>query len=204
MKKGLFLTALTATAILLTGCSTTKPEPAPAPAAAITPATAPVLQTEVQPILREEMQKLAAGITGAGGLAAVGTAESKNLELALNKAKVSGRIELTRMLNARVEALAKAFSEETGIPYESLLLSGFNNTTKSLSAGIAASVAQTLKYEQHGNAFAAYAVMTLDPKTIADRLAQEKDLYARLQPTKAFGVLTQEIKTYEAFKAAQK
>jgi len=204
MIKGLFFTVLTAATILLTGCSTTTPEPAPAPAAAIEPAAAPVLEPAVQPVLREEMQKLSAEIAAAGGLAVVGTAESKNLELALNKAKVNGRIELAKLLNIRVEALAKAFSDETGIAYESLLLSGFNNAERALAGQIAGSLAQTLKYETSGHTSTAYAIMVLDPKAIADRLAQEKDLYTRLQPTKAFGMLTGEIKTYEAFKAAQK
>jgi hypothetical protein len=43
----------------------------------------------------------------------------------------------------------------------------------------------------------------LDPKVIDDQLAKEKELYARLQKTRAFAALTQEIKTYEAFKTAQ-
>jgi hypothetical protein len=60
-----------------------------------------------------------------------------------------------------------------------------------------------LKYETAEELSAAYAVMVLDPKVIADQLAQEKDLYARLQKTKAFAALTQEVKTYEAFKAAK-
>jgi len=201
MKKGLFLT-VSAAAILLTGCSTTKPEPAPVPPAAMT-GPAPAIPAPVQPVLREEMQKLSADITAAGGLSAVGIAESKNLDLALNKAKVNGRIELARIMKLRIEMLAKTFSEETGIPYESLLLSGFNNTEKTLEGQIAGNLAQTLKYEQIGDAFTAYAVMVLDPADIANRLAAEKELYARLKTTKSFETLTQEIKTYEAYKAAQ-
>jgi hypothetical protein len=107
------------------------------------------------------------------------------------------------MLNDRVEALAKAYSEETGIAYESLRLSGFNRATKAVGAQIAASVAQTLKYEQTGDTFTAYALLVLDPQAIAGQLASETDLYAGLQPTKAFDALNQEIKTYAAFKAAQ-
>jgi hypothetical protein len=191
MKKGLFFTVLTAAAVLLTGCST--PAPAPVPVQA------------TQSALLGEMQNISDGIVAAGGLAVVGTGESRSPELALDKAKINGRKELKRMLNARVEALAKAFSEEAGIPYDSLFLSGFNDAAGTITRQqIVGSLAQTLKYEPSGETFTAYAVMVLDPKAIADQLAKEKELYARLRPTKAFGELNKEIKAYEAFKAAQR
>jgi hypothetical protein len=197
MKKGLLLTVVS---ILLTGCSTTTP-PLSAPAPVQT--TEQSEQPAVQPALLEELQKIAAGTVEAGGLAVVGTSKSKSLELALDKAKINGRIELARMLDARFEVLEKAFSAETGISYDSLLLSGFNNAAKIIKQQTASSVAQILKYETTGENSTAYAVMVLDPKVIADQLAKETDLYARLQKTKAFATLTQEIKTYEAFKTAQ-
>lgn len=204
MKKGLFLTAA---ALLLAGCSTTTLTPAPEPAAAQPPELsgqpAQPEQPAIQPGLLEEMRKIADGTVQAGGLAVVGTDKSKNLELALDKAKINGRIELARMLDARLEALEKTFSEETGIPYESLLLSGFNTAAKIIKQQIAGSIAQSLKYESTGDTFTAYAIMVLDPKIIAEQLAKEKELYARLQKTRAFATLTQEIKTYEAFKTTR-
>lgn len=192
MKKRLFYAALVATSALLTGCSTTAPE-----------APAPAIQAAAESPLPVEMANLAASVQESGGLAAVGSAESKDLYLAMNRAKVNGRIELARILNDRVEALAKAYSEETGIAYESLFLSGFNRATKAVSAQIAVSVAQTLKFEQAGSTYTAYALLALDPQAIADQLAKEADLYGRLKTTKAFDELNQEIKTYAAFKAAQ-
>jgi hypothetical protein len=192
MKKGLFYTAFTVAGLLLAGCLTPRPQPAPATA------------QDVPPTLPGEMQQLADSIVTAGGLAALGTDESKSLDLALNMAKRNGRIELSRMVNARIETLAKAFSEETEIPYDSLLLSGFNDTAKVLAAQIAGSIAQALKYDTGGNSYTAYAVMVLDPKAIADQLSKETDLFAKLEPTQAYATLTQEIKAYAAFQAAQK
>jgi PBP1b-binding outer membrane lipoprotein LpoB len=203
MNKGLLLTVLTGASVLLTGCSnTTPPLSMPAPVQMAEQSGQPE-QPAVQPVLVEELQKIAAGTVDAGGLAVVGISKSKSLELALDKAKINGRIELARMLDARLEVLEKTFSAETGIPYDSLLLSGFNNATKIIKQQIAGSVAQRLKYETVGEISAAYAVMVLDPKVIDDQLAKEKELYARLQKTRAFAALTQEIKTYEAFKTAQ-
>jgi hypothetical protein len=150
------------------------------------------------------MQHLTANVTSGGGLAALGTAESKSLELALNRAKKNGRIELARELNDRIETLAKAFSDETGIPYDSLLLAGFNTTTQTLTGQIAASIAQTLKYDSAAGTHTAYALMVLDPKAIAEQLARETDLFAKLEPTQAYATFLEQIKTYEAFTAAQK
>ncbi len=204
MNKGLLLTIAS---VFLVGCSTTDttPPPSSAPAVAVQAPEqpGPSEQPATQPMLLEETQKIAAGTVEAGGLAVVGISKSKSLELALDKAKINGRIELARMLDARFEALEKAFSAETGIPYDSLLLSGFNASAKIIKQQIAGSVAQTLKYETVGEISTAYAVMALDPKIIADQLSKETDLYARLQKTKAFAALTQEIKTYAAFKTAQ-
>jgi hypothetical protein len=73
-----------------------------------------------------------------------------------------------------------------------------------LTKQISGSIAQTLKYEATGHTFTAYALMVLDPKAIADQLATEKELYARLQKTKAFEALHQEIKAFATFTAAQK
>ena len=151
------------------------------------------------------MQKLSAGIIEAGGLAVVGIGESKSLELALNKAKVNGRRELARTLTARFELLERAFSEETGIPYDSMILSGFNSAEKAITdQQIAGSLAHTLKYDTTGDTFTAYAVMVLDPKIIVAQLAKEKDLFARLKTTNAFGELDKEAKSFAAFNAAQK
>ncbi len=190
MKKGLFYTIFAISSLLLTGCSIPRPEPAPV--------------QDVQPTLPGEMQQYADRIIQAGGLAALGTDESNSLELALNMAKKNGRLELSRMVKARIEVLKTAFLEETELPQDSRLLSGFTDAGDALSNQIAGYVAQTLKYETVGNTYTAYAVMVLDSKAIADQLAKETDLFAKLEPTQAYAALTQEIKTYAAFQAAQK
>jgi PBP1b-binding outer membrane lipoprotein LpoB len=200
MRKGLFLLVLSALAALLAGCSTPAPAPAPEPEPAVSVTMQRVEDSVVQSSLSTEMQTLADQITQAGGLAALGTDESRSLDLALNMAKKNGRIELARILNTHIEALAKAFSEETGIPYDSLLLTGFNNAARIITKQqIAGSIAKELKYEQTGDTFTAYAIMVLDPKVIVDQLAKEPDLYPRLQPSKAFDVLNQEAIAYKAF-----
>jgi hypothetical protein len=212
MKKSLLSALIIALAVLLAGCATKRPAPAPAPAPApvMVPEPEPVPEPVPEPeppaisVLLVEMQSKTAAFIAAGGLAALGTAESKSLDLALNKAKADGRKELARLLTVRVEALDKAFTEEAGIPADALILSGFNNATRIINQQIAGSVAHTLKYETAGDLFTAYAVMVLDPKVIADQLAKEKELYERLQKTKAFEAFNQAAQSFAAFTALQK
>ena len=206
MKKYFLFAVSAAAAALLAGCSTpVPPAAAPAPEAVQAQAQTQEIQAAPQPMLLAPMQALADEIRQAGGLAAVGMAESQSLDLALNKAKVNGRQELAKIMAARVGALDRAFSVEAGLPEEALILSGFNNTVRFITEQqIAGSVAQTLKYEARGDIFTAYAIMVLDPGVIADQLAKEPELYARLKTSKAYDALSQEIKTYAAFKAAQK
>lgn len=205
MRKGLFFLSLPALIVVLSGCSTPPPPPEPVIEPVIVPAVPEVVETVIQSTLPAEMRQRTDDITQAGGLAALGIAESKSLDLALNMAKKNGRLELARELNDQMESLAKAFSEETGIPYDSLLLAGFNNAARMITKQtIAGSIATELKYETAGDTTTAYAIMSLDPEIIAAQLAQEPDLYPRLQPSKAFDALNQKIKAYNAFLAARK
>ena len=190
MKKFLFLTVLSASVLLLSSCSTPVPEPAPEPSALLS-------QNGTEPGL-VEMQRQVDETVRAGGLAALGTAESRSLDLALNMARRNGRIALAQRLNERVEAMAKTFSEESGIAYDSLLR-GFSETIRLLTLQISASTAQTLKYETKDGTFAAYAVMVLDPEEIRKQLSTETDLYAQLQSSKALDALLQQIASYQAF-----
>lgn len=199
MQKRRFLLIVPALIGLLTGCSTPPPPPAPEP----TPEPAIPQETPVLIVQSPLPGEMTDEINRNGGLAALGVAESRSLELAMNMAKKNGRLELARILNERVEALAKAFSDETGIPYDSLLLSGFNNTTKTLTGQIAGSIARILKYESSDEKSTAYAIIVLNPKRIAEQLATETDLFTRLEPTKTYETLTEQIKTYEAFETPQ-
>lgn len=202
MKKHPFLLIVPALIGLLTGCSTPLSAPAPEPSPEpLIPQEIPV--PVVQSPLPSDMQRQADEITRNGGLAALGVAESRSLELALNMAKKNGRLELARITDERIEALAKAFSDETGISDESPLMLGFANASKTLAVKIAGSTARILKYESSAEKSTAYAIIVLGPKAIAEQLATETDLFARLEPTKAYETLTEQIKAYEAFETPQ-
>ena len=175
------------TAILLAGCSST-----------------PESKAKAQRPLFNDFQEMSTEILESGGIAVVGIGESKSLELALNKAKTRGRVELAQMLEVKIEALQKDFIEETGLAENAQLLAQFSSTAQAItSQQIQGSAAKELKYEIINDTVTAYALMELDPKLVMNQLEKEEELYTRFRATKAFESLDAEIKEYEAYKQAQ-
>jgi len=187
MKKLIYFSILAVLTVWIAGCSST-----------------PETKAEAQQPLFEEFQKMSTKILESGGIAVVGVGESKSLEIALNKAKTRGRVELAQLLQTKIEAIQKDFVEETGLAEEAQILAQFSSTAQVItSEQIQGSAAKELKYETIDGTVTAYALMELDPRMVLTQLAKEKELYTRFQASKAFENLDKEIKEYEAFKAGQ-
>lgn len=187
MKKPLFTIICLAAAILMAGCSST-----------------PETKTKAQRPLFNNFQELSTEILESGGIAVVGIGESKSLELALNRAKTRGRVELAQMLETKIESLQKDFVEETGLSENAQILAQFSSTAQTItSQQIQDRAAKELKYEIIDGTITAYALMELDPKIVMSQLEKEEELYNRFRATKAFESLDKEIKEYEAYKKAQ-
>jgi len=187
MKKNLPGITCLLMAALLAGCSST-----------------PETKAKAQRPLFNDFQEMSTEVLESGGLAVVGIGESKSLELALNKAKTRGRVELAQMLETKIESLQKDFVEETGLPENAQILSQFSSTAQAItSQQIQGSAAKELKYEIIDGTVTAYALMELNPKIVVNQLAKEEELYTRFRATKAFESLDKEIKEYEAYKKEQ-
>ena len=184
MKKLLFFAALIP---LLYGCQST-PEPV----------------VEMQRPLFVEFHGRANEILAAGGLAAVSINDSKSLELALNKTKSRGRVELAEQLKVKTGDLRQTLITETGLDAKDPVFSQFDHATEILiEEQIRGRVAEELKYEVIDGTITAYALMELDPQIILTQLSKENELYIRLQTTQTFEVLYNEIQTYNAYKTGE-
>lgn len=194
MKNVLFLISIILTAGLLAGCSTT-PD---------TPAQQGIESAREQKPLFDDFQKESAKIIEKGGLAAVGIAQSKSLEIALSKAKMNARRELAQMLETKIESLQKSYTEETGMAADAEILAQFSSTAKAItSQQIRGSAAKELKYETSGSLVTACALMEINPKIILDQFQKQEQLYTRFRASKAYEELDKEIQEYEAYKKEQ-
>ncbi len=126
MKKIASPIILTALITGLSGCAT-PPEPLP-----VTPVS-----------FFEKLQNTAAEFIDSGGIAVVGIGESKSLELALNKAKIDGRIKLADRLEIRMDGLPENLADQ-----------------------IQRLAPKELKHETTNGVITAYALMELGPQIL--------------------------------------
>jgi len=152
-----------------------------------------------------QMQKKATAIIEAGGLATVGIGSSQTINLALDKARTRGRTEIAAMLEARIQALKKDFTEEIGEGADSEYNSLFSTASKTVvSQVLRGTVTKDAKYKTAEGVTTACVLMVQDPKVIADALAAQesaqKSLYTRFQASKAFKELEAEVEKYDEFK----
>ena len=151
------------------------------------------------------MQEKANAITEAGGLAAVGMGDSKTINLAMDKAKTRGRVELAQFLEVKIDSMKKDFQEEVGEGQGSELNALFTAASKVVTHKImTGTVPKDIKYEQNAGQVTAYALMVVDPKVLADAFSDQansqRNMYTRFRASQAFKELDEEIKKYEDFK----
>ena len=151
------------------------------------------------------MQEKANAITEAGGLAAVGIGTSKTMNLALDKAKTRGRVELAQIMEVKVDSMKKDFQEEVGEGQGSELNALFTAAARVVTQKImTGSVPKALETEPENGQINAYALMVIDPKVVADAFGDQansqRNMYTRFRASQAFAELDNEIKKYDAFK----
>jgi len=154
------------------------------------------------------MQEKANAITEAGGLAAVGMGVSQSTNLAIDKAKTRGRVELAQILEVKIDSMKKDFQEEVGEGNGSELNALFTAAAKVVTHKIlSGTVPKDIKFEEANGKTTAYALMVVDPKVIADAFADQansqRNMYTRFRASQAFKELDEEIKKYEEYKRTE-
>jgi hypothetical protein len=147
-------------------------------------------------------QEKANEIIDAGGMAAVGIAESKSIHVAMTKAKERGRTEIVHSVESKIDSLRKDFIEEIGEGQGAEVNALFSSVSKNLaSRELKGSVAKDVKYFTKDGITTAYALMIQDPKIVLDILEEEKNtnahIYTRFRAAEAFKELNTEVEKYE-------
>ena len=137
-----------------------------------------------------------------------GTATSKDLQLAINKAKHAGREDVARQMETKIKGLFKRFQEETGLGEDAELLDMTTSATKEVTSTVL--IGCKAKYQEinkEGPIYRAYVLMELPTgpanQAVLNRINEQEKMYTRFRATKAYEELDEEVKEFEDWKENQ-
>jgi hypothetical protein len=151
-------------------------------------------------LMKKKQELLKKGI-----LSEVATAESEDLQTAINKVELETRGALTRALESKNSNLQKRFIEEVGEEY----LEHFTQVSKNVANRVlqGSTLMQNPYHETKDGNYRVYGIMVMDPKAFANALAAEmaanKAMKTRWLASKAYKELDEEARAFEKFKAEQ-
>ncbi len=126
---------------------------------------------------------------------AIGT--SRDSQLAVEKAKMDARVEMTQQLNAYVQALIKKFDEEVGITEDSELLGLYSKTAKVVvDQSLVGSHIKKKDVKQDGEIYKATVVMEAPlgqaRRRLLEQIKASDALYTRFSNSESFKELKEE------------
>jgi hypothetical protein len=130
-------------------------------------------------------------------LSAEASGTSRDYQLAIEKAKMDARLEMTQQLNAYVQALIKKFDEEVGITEDSELLGLYSKTAKIVvDQSLVGSHIKKKDVKQDGNIYKATVVMEAPlgqaRKRLLEQIKASDALYTRFSNSESFKELKAE------------
>jgi len=142
--------------------------------------------------------------TDANTMYAATTAESRDLQLAINKAVTDGRNNLAQQMEVKFEGMSKRFQEETGLGADAQLLDQFTQAYKGIVSqtinGSRAAKQEIVNTPAGG--YRAYVLVELPigqaSQALMQRMRANEQMYTRFRATQAFDELQKEVERYEA------
>lgn len=141
-------------------------------------------------------------------LYAAATAESRDMQLAVNKATTDGRANIATQMEVRMQGLAKRFQEETGLGAEAQLLDQFTTATKQvINTTLSGSRVSKQELKPNGAGYRAFVLVELPigaaSQALRERIRANEQLMTRFRATETFRELDAEIQRYEEFQRRQ-
>lgn len=133
---------------------------------------------------------------------------SKDMQLAVNKATTEARREIGTILEARIMSMQKKFEEETGSGKDAELLASFTQTVKVIvSTTLYGTKISKQKIKTDGSTYTAYVLMELPLSgaraELLNKIKGNDQMYTRYRATQSFKDLDSEVEKYEKFKKEQ-
>jgi hypothetical protein len=141
-------------------------------------------------------------------LFAAATAMSRDMQLAVDKAKQQARTDLASQLEVKVKGITKSFTEEVGMNEDSEMLSQFTQASKAVVSTVMNGTRvnkQDIKVDN--GIYRAYVLMELPlgaaNAALMQQIKNNQNLYTRFRATQAFDELETEVEKYEQYKKDQ-
>lgn len=131
-------------------------------------------------------------------LSAEATGTSRDYQLAIDKAKMDARLEMTQQLNAYVQALIKKFDEEVGLTEDSELLGLYSKVNKIVvDQSLVGSHVKEKNVDEDDGIYRATVVMEAPlgqaRKRLLEQIKSSNALYGRFSKSESFKELEEEV-----------
>ena len=136
-------------------------------------------------------------------LFATASATSRDMQLALQKARTTGQTLLAQQLGTQLANLTRQFQEEIGLDENSELLTQFSSATKAVTnETLVGAAVDRQKLIPEKKIYRAYVLMSLPigeaNQLLMDKITANQNLYTRFRATEAFDALNAELEALEA------
>ena len=123
---------------------------------------------------------------------AVGLGESRKMDMAIDKAKQAGKVELSERISASVQSQVKSFTQEAGMTENTQIVEFYQSTSKTVTDNTlnGVTVLKRYPYEKKGGTWIAYVQLGLKKDAVntavVNVIKNEEALYAEFKASQAF------------------
>ncbi|MFO8029737.1 MAG: hypothetical protein R6U28_07735 [Cyclonatronaceae bacterium] len=130
------------------------------------------------------------------------TASSRDLQTAINRATTDARAEIGRVVEVRIEAMQKNFTEEVGVDEDATFRQMFEEVSRTVVAtSLSGSRAKETKHEREGNMWRAYVLMEYPigaaNQQLMNQIKEREEMYTRFRQSQSFQELEKAVEDYE-------
>ncbi|MCF7810024.1 LPP20 family lipoprotein [bacterium] len=139
---------------------------------------------------------------------ATGTATSRDLQLARDKAGDAARMDIAKTIETKFNGLSKRFQEEVGTGEDAQYLDQFTQATKAVVSTVlsGATIDKTEVKNEQGT-FRVYVLMKMpigaSSEALLNKLKQQEQLYTRFRASETFKDLEAETQKFDEWKKAE-
>ncbi|MBZ0266266.1 hypothetical protein K8I28_16535 [bacterium] len=134
-----------------------------------------------------------------------GSARSRELQLARDKAGDAARMEMAKALETRFQGMSKRFQEEVGTDADAQYLDQFTQATKAVVSTTLTGVSvEKSKITLEDGMYRAFVLLKLpigaSNDALLNKLKQQEQLYTRFRSSQVFEEMNQEMEKYDEWK----